>query len=206
MIISVLNQKGGVGKTTIAINIARFLPGNVLLVDSDPQGSLRDWNAKPETPLINTIVLDTPSLGKDILPHTRHYEWTIIDGLPQQRHPNTIAAIKCADLVLVPMKVGEAEQWAVDEFWDLVMAHQEKTEGKLKCAVVLSMLIKNTRVSKQARASLMEHKIPLLKIGTTNRISYIESLQDGHTVFETRDTIAQLEIKEIATEIMEIMQ
>ncbi len=65
MIISILNQKGGAGKTTISVNLARGLKqdgGSVLLVDSDPQGSARDWHAAGNGELITVIGLDRPTL------------------------------------------------------------------------------------------------------------------------------------------------
>lgn len=68
-IISFLNQKGGVGKTTISTNIAVSLQidnQKVLLVDSDPQGSLRDWNEANEGKLIPVVGLDRETLGKDV--------------------------------------------------------------------------------------------------------------------------------------------
>ena len=68
-IISILNQKGGCGKTTIAINLAHSLNISgykVLLVDSDPQGTARDWNALNEGSILPVIGLDRDSLATDI--------------------------------------------------------------------------------------------------------------------------------------------
>lgn len=66
MIIAVLNQKGGVGKTTIALHVAAglvFQQTRVLLVDADPQGSARDWAAaRQEAPLFPVVGLDRPPL------------------------------------------------------------------------------------------------------------------------------------------------
>ncbi|WP_420841044.1 AAA family ATPase [Bathymodiolus platifrons methanotrophic gill symbiont] len=64
-----MNQKGGAGKTTIATNLARALQTinqRVLLVDSDPQGSARDWNAVSDGGLAPVIGLDRQTLAKDI--------------------------------------------------------------------------------------------------------------------------------------------
>ena len=69
LVISVLNQKGGAGKTTIAINLAHALfldECKVLLVDSDPQGSLRNWNKFNGGELIPVIGLDRQTLPKDL--------------------------------------------------------------------------------------------------------------------------------------------
>jgi len=69
MIVAILNQKGGSGKTTISVNLARALQKEnqkILLVDSDPQGSTRDWHEAGNGNLLNVVGIDRPTLDKDI--------------------------------------------------------------------------------------------------------------------------------------------
>ena|SRR5437660_433783 len=68
-VIAVLNQKGGSGKTTIATHLARALQldgHDVLLVDSDPQGSARDWAAVREDQPVPVVGLDRPTIDRDL--------------------------------------------------------------------------------------------------------------------------------------------
>ena len=83
MIISILNEKGGVGKTTLAINLARAfkLYGfKTLLVDSDRQGSSRDWHENGDGEMLEVIGLDRPTLDKDIQKFKKSYDVIFIDG------------------------------------------------------------------------------------------------------------------------------
>ena len=68
-VIAVLNQKGGAGKTTIATHLARALQldgADVLLVDSDPQGSARDWAAVREDQPVPVVGIDRPTIERDL--------------------------------------------------------------------------------------------------------------------------------------------
>jgi chromosome partitioning protein len=83
-IIAVLNQKGGAGKTTLSTNLARALQlagDKVLLVDSDPQGSSRDWNAAGNGDLLPVVGLDRSTLAKDIQAIQDNQDWLIIEAL-----------------------------------------------------------------------------------------------------------------------------
>ena len=85
-VIAVLNQKGGSGKTTIATNLAHALKladAKVLLVDSDPQGSARDWNEANAGQLLPVVGLDRETLATDLKAIMGGYDFVVIDGAPQ---------------------------------------------------------------------------------------------------------------------------
>src|SRR5690554_5556128 len=104
-VIAVLNQKGGAGKTTIATHLARALQlrgSDILLVDSDPQGSARDWAAVREDQTVPVVGIDRPTIERD-LKQIAEKEYVVIDGAPQA-HDLAVSAIKAADLVLIPVQ------------------------------------------------------------------------------------------------------
>ena len=106
MIISLLQEKGGSGKTTISINLAKFfaLKGrNVLLVDSDPQGSARDWHTNGNGSILDVIGLDRPTIDKDIKRFIRQYDLIFIDGAPHLSAMVT-KTIVISDVVLIPVQ------------------------------------------------------------------------------------------------------
>ena len=88
MIIALLNQKGGVGKTTLSVNLAAALAlsgKRTLLVDADPQGSALDWQAarRGET-LFPVVGMAKPTLHKDVPGLASGYEHVVIDGPPRR--------------------------------------------------------------------------------------------------------------------------
>lgn len=188
-IIAVLNQKGGSGKTTLSINLARGLQlknKKVMIVDSDPQGSARDWNAANDGKLIHVVGLDRNTLDKDIKAISSDYDYVIIDGAPQLADL-AVAAIKCADAVLIPVQPSPYDIWASADLVDVIKARQNITDGTPKAAFVVSRQIINTVLGNEIRDALKGYDLPIFKHGTYQRVLYPKSAVDGSTVLDKEE-------------------
>ncbi len=207
-IVAVLNQKGGAGKTTIATNLAHALQMDghkVLLVDSDPQGSARDWNAASDGAIVKVVGMDRATLAKDIQSVVDNHDFIIIDGAPQIADL-AIAAIKCADMVLIPVQPSPYDIWACEDLVEIIKARQEITNGKPKAAFIISRVIKNTQLGKEIREALEGYDLPVFKHYTTQRVVYAKSAATGSTVLsnDTKED-ASNEIRAIAKELKEFL-
>jgi chromosome partitioning protein len=202
MIISILNQKGGTGKTTLAVNIAREYTKRTiktLLVDSDMQGSALCWHEKSGGDLIDLTCLPINTLDKDVVKFTDKYERIIIDGLPRMSNL-TVCAIKAANVVLIPVQPSPYDVWATEDLVDIVKQRIEMTEGKLKAAFVVCRQIKGTILAREINEQLAALGLPIFVAGTSQRQEYAKSIQEGRTVCEG-DTEAMREIVAITNEL-----
>src|SRR5262245_44810141 len=136
MIIGVLNQKGGVGKTTIALNIAAVLAkagGRVLLVDADPQASALAWSAAREAePLFPVVGMAKPTLHRDRQGIATDYSAVVIDGAPWVKELGR-AAILASDTVIIPVQPSPYDVWATA---DTVRLVEEARQYKDKLGAV----------------------------------------------------------------------
>ncbi|CAN5796454.1 ParA family partition ATPase [soil metagenome] len=206
-VIAVLNQKGGSGKTTIATNLACALQADglaVLLVDADPQGSARDWNEANEASLIPVVGLDRETLPKDLKAVWDSYDWVVIDGAPQIARL-AAAAVRAADLVLIPVQPSPYDIWACADLIDIVEARKEVTGGVPKAAFLVSRAIKNTKLSGEVALALEEYGMPVLKNGTTQRVAYPTTAAEGRTVIDHPGSEAAREINAIKDEVKEFL-
>lgn len=207
-IIAILNQKGGVGKTTIATNLGVALlkeDKKVLLVDSDPQGSLRDWNEANEGKIINVIGLDRETIAKDIEGVKQGYDIVIIDGAPQSSKLAG-ASIKAADIVIIPVTPSPYDVWACADLVEIIKARQEVANGHPLCYFLISRARKGTTLSEEVRNALSEYNIPILTAFTTHREVYAKTASDGLTVVNDGKAIeATNEITSLANEILMVL-
>lgn len=187
-VIAVLNQKGGAGKTTIATHLARAFQldgADVLLVDSDPQGSARDWAAVREDQPVTVIGIDRPTIERDLKAIVSK-EIVIIDGAPRANEL-AVSAIKAADIVLIPVQPSPYDIWAANDLVDLVRARIEVTDGKLKAAFVISRAIKNTKLGSEVEEALAGYELPILDARITQRVGYPTTAASGTTVLDTEN-------------------
>jgi chromosome partitioning protein len=202
MIISILNQKGGTGKTTLAVNMAREYTKRTLktlLVDSDSQGSALRWHEESGGELIDLTCLPVTTLDKDVVKFKDRYERIIIDGVPRMS-PLTICAIKAADVVLIPVPPSPYDVWATEDLVRLVKERIDITEGKLKAAFIVSRHIKGTLLGKEITEQLFSLGLPVFAQGTCQRQEYAKCVAEGRTVLEGM-TEATKEIVAIVNEL-----
>lgn len=207
MIISVQNQKGGVGKTTLAIHISHALAKQgsmVLLVDADPQGSARDWAAaREDQPPFSVVGLDRPTIHRDLPPMAQNYNHVIIDG-PPRVSDLARSAIAAADLVLIPVQPSPYDVWAAKEVFDLIQEASVFKE-KLKSVFVINRKIVNTAIGRDVVEALSGYGLPVLKSQVCQRVPFAESAATGQTVLETNPNgQAAQEITALAQELLEL--
>lgn len=206
-IIAILNQKGGVGKTTLATNIACKLhleKSKVLLIDSDPQGSARDWRAAGNND-VPVIGIDRPTLEKDVAKIASQFDWVIIDGAPQLADM-AISSIKCADLVIIPVQPSPYDIWASSDLVDIIKQRQQVNNNQPKAYFCISRKITNTTLSKEVFEALNGYELPVMKSGTSQRVIYAQSAAEGESIFNTLKNLeAMNEITNIVNEIKAII-
>jgi chromosome partitioning protein len=207
MIIAVLNQKGGVGKTTLAVHIAAALAmqgARVLLVDADPQGSARDWAAaRTGAPLFPVVGLDRPTIHRDLPQLAKDYDHVIIDGPPRVTDL-TRSAMLAARLVLIPVQPSPYDVWACAEVVDILKEASVFTE-KVKSVIVINRKIVNTAIGRDVAEALATYDLPVLKTTIAQRIAFADAATSGSTVLETEpQSLAAHEIEALVREVLEV--
>jgi chromosome partitioning protein len=186
MIIGLLNQKGGVGKTTLAVNLAAALTlrgGRVLLIDADPQGSALDWAAAREgDPLFAVVGLPRPTVHKEIAVVAQGYDHVVIDGPPRVTDLAR-SAIMASDLVMIPVQPSPYDIWAADEVVKLI-AEARVYKENLKSVFAVNRKIANTAIGRDVGEALAAYQVPVLKATITQRVVFAEAVAQGKSIFE----------------------
>ena len=203
-VITVAQQKGGAGKTSVAIHLAVALIGrdkSVGMIDLDPQESLSAWfKLRKETYGKNKDLALKSAAGwkaqSEIDKMKKDMDYIVIDSPP---HAETSArlAIRAADLVVVPLQLSPMDVWASEPTLDMI--HKEKT----KALVVMNRVPPRGRLAEELRQKLEADELPLAKTTLGNRMAFAASLMEGLGITEhaPRSTAGQ-EMDALVAEIL----
>lgn len=209
MIISILNQKGGVGKTTLSIHIASTLAlaGNkVLLIDADVQRSALDWAASRDMdPIFSVVGISTNTIHKEVPLLIKNYDYIVIDG-PPRVYDVAKSAIAASDLVIIPVQPSPYDVWSAKEVVDLINEVKEPLQNykKIRAAFVINRKIAKSVIGRDVVEALEQYKdIPVLNSSVTQRVTYAETAARGTSAIEEDPgSIAGQEIKKLTEEII----
>nr|WP_305367530.1 ParA family partition ATPase [Xanthomonas campestris] len=204
-----MNQKGGVGKTTLAVNLAASFSrhgSRVLLIDADPQGSALDWAAAREgEPLFSVVGFPRPTVHKDIAQLGQGYDHIVIDGPPRVTDLAR-SAIMAADVVLIPVQPSPYDIWAADEVMKLI-EEARVYKSALKAAFVVNRKIVNTAIGRDVGEALAAYPVPALTASVTQRVLFAEAVARGQAVHEVdAEGPAAAEIEAVRKALMEFAQ
>ena len=206
LIISFLNQKGGVGKSTLSVNVAAclaLLGQRVLLIDADKQGTASSWASLREETGFQLVSMARENMARDAMQLAAGFDFTVIDG-PPQAEAISRSCIVASDLVAVPIEPGGASRWSSDLTVRQVKEAQE-IKPTLKCGFVVSRKIGGTVLGRDARAMAADAGIPTFETEIEQRIAYAEALTMGKTIFEwAANSSAVREIQALTHELLDV--
>lgn len=211
MIVALLNQKGGVGKTTLALHIsgAWAMRGKrVLVVDADPQGSALDWSeqrGREGLPrLFGVLGLARETLHRELPEFARDADHVVVDGPPRVTGIAR-SALLAADVVLVPATPSPFDGWASGEMLRL-LGEARVFRPEIVARFVLNRCAARTVIARATADALTDHDPPLLASHVDQRVAFADAARTGRLVCELdKAGSATREVDALATEIAGLM-
>jgi len=204
--IAIANQKGGTGKTTLAVNLAAGFRqrGRTVLLDADPQGSARHWfqvsEASQDLPAIEA--LDGVDTAAAIETASGKYRFVLVDCPPHLGSKIMHSVLTAVDLVLIPVQPSPLDLWASIDMTTAI----EKARGsnpELRAYLILNQLDQRNALSRSMHQVLAEFDVPALANGLARRAAYRTAALEGNSVYAlgSRGASAMQEMEAIIKEV-----
>jgi chromosome partitioning protein len=213
-IIAVVNQKGGAGKTTLAMLLAGSLADRgkrVLVADADVQNSALHWSLVRVGTPFPAAVMDYSGeenkLHKALRKRAHEFDYIVIDSPPAATALVTASALRVAHLALVPVIPSPLDVWAsvrIREAIDLARNKNPELEARL----VVNQMQPNTLLAREVLGMLPEFGIPLLAASLKSRTAYRQCAALGASIqaLGSRAALAVMEVDALRREVEDLLR
>jgi chromosome partitioning protein len=210
-IVSIINQKGGSGKSTVAVHLARWLQKKketVLIVDADAQCSSSKWLARLEKE-IPCEIIQAPDQLLDELPKVGEaYSWVVVDG-PAALSETTRAVILVADLAIVPCQPTGVDLESASDTVRLIHQAQRIRRGDPKAVMFVNRAVKGTKLKDEAIEVLrLMPGVTVLDTVIHQRQILADCFGQNSTVFDLTGStagIARRELEQLFKKALEVL-
>jgi len=194
-LIAILNQKGGCGKTTIAMNLAAsftILGHSSVVLDADPQQSATLWDQQSNTLPFEVHAIDMETGARKVKSRiqtlTGNADIAILDLPPELKEPAMLACM-LADIVIIPVKPSPLDLWAGRAAVELAKDAQELRHQNQPAMVLLPSGVKTgTRMAKDINTALSKIGEPIAPVHITERVALAECAMLGETIYSYDNT------------------
>lgn len=212
-VIALMSQKGGAGKTTVAMQLAAGLAargGKVAVADLDPQESALRWfesasAAAPFPAQVRSVGGDAATIATQVAALARGAACVILDCPPSIEHPHSLAALGLADIALVPVVPSPPDLWSARAVERLIL-QQMQERPRLRAALVANR-VQRTALSASVLEVMREFTLPILRAGFSQRNAFAQSAAIGASVFELGRPAeaAQIEVRRVVDAVLDLM-
>jgi chromosome partitioning protein len=208
MKIGVSNLKGGVGKTTIAQNLAvcfAHMGYKVCIVDTDTNQNSLAWSGVRDESLPGILVVgatDSKALNKTVDKLDRDHEIVIIDGTPSLSEMTT-RIILSSDILLIPILPSGHDFRAMTQF---VERYEQAKEFKseIPAYFILNQFSENLNVHQDMKNMLTQFELGIMETTVNKRVSYVRTGIEGKGVYESNDDKAKEEMVKLTQEVLKL--
>lgn len=202
-VVTIAQQKGGAGKTTLAVQLAVAIAQSgktVAMLDIDPQGSLSRWAALREeagiaNPALTVRQIQGWRTAGEVEKLARSHDYVLIDSPPHMETEARIA-VRAASLVLIPIQPSPMDLWATEP--TIEMADGEGSS----CLLVLNRVPPRGKLMEELRPLVKKLGAKLARTTIGNRVALAASMMAGKGVTEGAKSRAGDEINALARELM----